>query len=344
MVARAVAVLVATLTGTAAAYQAPLRRAPTTKHRHRCIVVAYDRIGEARAVAKWVDGCGGATEAVTAEEVDGCGLGLVTTRPARRGDILLSVPLSLGLSAESALRSSIGVYLAEFEPELADYAFIALALLHERRLGDQSELGPWLITETLLPPGGFDDLPLLWDAQGLADLDAATVAGAGERSKAVDADYEWLKENVLEAAPVFFPESVFSIEAYRAAVALAVSRSVPVTDAEGVPTPMLLPLFELPNHDGASPDATVQSRVAKAAGLFGGGEAPASAVLVATADLAERAPVCVRYGGDTAGELFVDHGFVNEPVPAAITMSFALKPDELFLDEKLDVLDTAGLP
>ena len=82
--------------------------------------------------------------------------------------VLLSVPLSLGLSAESALRSSIGVYLAEFEPLLADYAFIALALIRERRLGDQSEFAPWLnCCPSLLPAAGFADLPLLWSEKEL---------------------------------------------------------------------------------------------------------------------------------------------------------------------------------
>ena len=97
------------------------------------------------------------------------------------------------------------------------------------------------------------------------------------------ADYAWLAENVFDASPVFFPMSVFSVEAYTAAVALAISRSVIVTDADGVATPMLLPLLDLPNHDGANPGALVQARVAKDGGMFGQqAKAPPSAVLVAT--------------------------------------------------------------
>jgi hypothetical protein len=270
-------------------------------------------------------------------------LGLVTTRTVKRGDVLVSVPLNLVLSAESVLRSSIGVYLESFEPALADYAFIALALLHERRLGDQSELKPWLACESLLPPGGFSDLPLVWEPEEIAALDAATIAGAAARRDDVLADYAWLAENVFDASPVFFPMSVFSVEAYTAAVALAISRSVIVTDADGVATPMLLPLLDLPNHDGANPGALVQARAAKDGGMFGQqAKAPPSAVLVATRELAEGAAVCVRYVGDTAGEILLDQGFVEEPVPPAVAVRFELNEDR-FLNEKLEVLEDAGL-
>ena len=73
--------------------------------------------------------------------------------------------------------------LHEFEPLLADYAFIALALIHERRLGDQSEFAPWLnACPSLLPAAGFADLPLLWSEKELTELAGATTAGAAERS------------------------------------------------------------------------------------------------------------------------------------------------------------------
>ncbi len=327
----------------AAGVSTACRRAHVRSARPRCSIAASDVVTDARAIAEWVGSNGGISEAVVPALDSDRGLGLVTTRAIRRGDVLLSVPLTLALSAESALRSSIGVYLEAFEPVLADYAFIALALLHERRLGDQSELAPWLAADSLLPPGGFSDLPLVWEPEEITELDAATIAGAAARRDDVLTDYAWLAENVFDASPVFFPMSVFSVEAYTAAIALAISRSVTVTDADGVATPMLLPLLDLPNHDGAKPGAVVQGRLAKDSGFFGKGKAPPSAVLVATRELAESAPVCVRYGSDTAGELLVDHGFVEEPVAPAVALRFELLAEDHFVDEKLDVLDDAGL-
>ena len=301
------------------------------------------RLSEAKDVAAWAASCG-ATSSVAATAVPGCGLGLVATQSVRRGDALFSVPLALGLSAESALRSSIGVYISEFDPCLADYAFIALALLHERRLGEQSAVADWLAATELLPPEGFDDLPLLWTGDtDIMALDAATTAGAAERTKSVRADFEWLAENVFDAEPVFFPPSVFSLEAYTAAVAVAISRSVAVTDEDGFATPVLLPLLDLANHDGVRPTAGVLQRAEKAAGIFGKGAAPACAVLVATEDVDQGDEVCVQYGGGTAGEMLLDHGFVEEPVAPIASVRFAIEDDDRFLDEKTDILETAGL-
>lgn len=206
----------------------------------RARVYALSRLDEAAQVTEWVLAMGGSADAVSVVELPDVGLGLATTREIRRSDVLVSVPLELGISAETALLSSMGTYLTEFEPELADYAFIALAILHERRLGAQSSFSPWLSTETMLPAGGFENLPLIWDDDRLAELDSATVAGACTRRDAIRADFAWLAEHVFEASPVIFPASVFSIEAYTAAVALAISRSVAVEDTDGVAVPILM--------------------------------------------------------------------------------------------------------
>jgi len=307
---------------------------------HGVSLSASTRLSQAEQVAEWVAQSGGEYNGVQVAINDG--LTLVASKDARSGDELLQVPLSLGLTAESVLRSSIGVYLVDFEPELADYAFIALALLHERRLVDQSELEPWLSATALLPPNGFSDLPLLWSSGERAALDAATTAGAASRAASVKADYDWLVDNVFDTSPVFFPTTVFSEKAYTAAVALALSRCVVVASANDELTPMLLPLLDLPNH-ASSASATVQSRAAKAAGLFGGGS-PACAVLVASRDMQAGEELSLRYGGDTAGELLLDHGFLEEPVAAIASFSFALNEDDNFWDEKMDILEEhAGL-
>ena len=65
------------------------------------------------------------------------------------------------------LRSSIGQWLVDFDPWLADYAFVSVALIHERRLGEQSALAPWL-RSSLLPER--PDVPLLWSAEQQEEL------------------------------------------------------------------------------------------------------------------------------------------------------------------------------
>eukprot|EP00966_Prymnesium_polylepis_P226391 5237002-Prymnesium_polylepis.1 len=80
---------------------------------------------------RFVEAAGGQTGGVRGVLTADKGYGLVASRAARRGDVLLSVPASLALSAEAALRSDLGGAIAEFDPELADYSFIALMLMHE---------------------------------------------------------------------------------------------------------------------------------------------------------------------------------------------------------------------
>ena len=285
---------------------------------------ADERAAEAATLIAWVEQMGGSATGVrpvAAKLADGTsGVGLAATDSARRGDTLLSVPLSLGLSAESALRSSMGPYIAGFEPYLADYGFIALALIHERNLGSDSKLAPWLSAcPALVPPAGFGELPLLWGADGISQLAAATTAGAVQRAADVNADFAWLQDNVFNKAPELFPPSVYTYDTYVAAVASALSRALPIAvDGDDYdPRPVLLPLVELVNHDGARPTCAVGCGTAKKSGLFGNGAAAgaACATLVASAgSIDANGALTVRYGGATSGELLLDHGFISEPV------------------------------
>ena len=309
------------------------------------------RAAEAARLVAWVEQMGGSAAGVSpvaAKLADGTsGVGLVATDSARRGDVLLSVPLSLGLSAESALRSSIGPYLSDFDPLLADYAFIALALIHERSLGTESQLAPWLSgCPALLPAAGFAELPLLWDSEGIAQLASATTAGATERVADVREDFEWLQANVFAQNPAVFPPNVFCYGAYMAAVATAFSRALPIAASgdQYDARPILLPLLDLANHDGARPTAAVGFAAAQKAGPFGGAAAPACATLVASANSLDKGTaLCVRYGGTTAGEMLLDHGFLAEPVAPVAALPFEIDEDDRFLDEKYDVLDLVEL-
>ena len=71
------------------------------------------RLADLPALCQWVDDAGGdGLVAVEAESTPDHGLGLRTTQAVKRGDVLLSVPMTLALGAESVLRSSIGQWYA----------------------------------------------------------------------------------------------------------------------------------------------------------------------------------------------------------------------------------------
>ena len=118
------------------------------------------------------------------------------------------------------LRSSIGQWLVDFDPWLADYAFVSVALIHERRLGEQSALAPWL-RSSLLPER--PDVPLLWSAEQQEELKCSTTAPFASRLEEMREDFAWLQENVFDAEPAVFPAAVFSWDAYVEAHAIAFS-------------------------------------------------------------------------------------------------------------------------
>ena len=148
------------------------------------------RVAAVPPLAEWVASQGGDVSVVQAADAAQLGVGLVAARAVRRGDRLLSVPEELAITAESALRSELlGAYLVEFEPYLADYSFIAVALLNEERLGEQSSLAPWLSSACWQVEQ--HDLPLLWPSDDQAELEQSTAAPCVERRLAAQADYEW---------------------------------------------------------------------------------------------------------------------------------------------------------
>jgi len=249
---------------------------------------------------------------------------------------LLRVPLTATITAETALRSDIGQWILEFEPQLADYAFIALALLHEERLAGQSAYAPFLETLPSSP-----DVPLLWDDDLQLEFIQSTAAPLSSRLEAVVADFNWLCENVFAANPVIFPDSVFSFESYCRALGLAYSRCLTVSDADGYTSVALIPFFDLPNHDDDA-SADVESVAAKQ-GLFGSGGEPACVQLVATRDLNQGEDVSLTYSLATRGELMLDYGFLQEPVPAESSLTFAIDEEDMNYDDKCDVLEEAGL-
>ncbi|KAL1526284.1 hypothetical protein AB1Y20_015002 [Prymnesium parvum] len=322
------------------------RRAATTPPRARPAILTADaRLAELPQLVQLVEARGGTAKAVRAAAAANTGLGLETRRAVKRGEVLLAVPASLALSAESALRSAeLGPSLATFEPMLAEYSFIALQLLQQRFAGDASELAPWL-SSSALPADGFDDLPLLWPEEERAELQASTTLGFGQRLAGAAADFEWLEENVFSASPMEFPPFVFTADAFRAALALAFSRAVPLPIKEGASEVQLalLPLLDLVNHD-SSPTSALKVRAARG-GLFGAGASDAMVELVALEDLPEGSPLTRRYGrGEVGAELLVDFGFIEKRLPASAMLTFELDDqNDRNYDDKLDCLERNGL-
>lgn len=99
------------------------------------------------------------------------GRGLVSTKPIERGQSVLAVPQSLGLTAAGLKNSGIARYVTGFEGWTGDTGLIALQLLWERAQGERSKMAPWI---AVLPALGELDMPLFWDQADLALADASS--------------------------------------------------------------------------------------------------------------------------------------------------------------------------
>ena len=50
----------------------------------------------------------------------------------------------------------------------------------------------------------------------------------------------------------------------------------------------------------------------------------------------------LRYGGDTAGDMLITYGFVQEPVEAVAAFSFDIPYEDVYIQEKEDALQVGG--
>jgi len=296
------------------------------------------RLDAAVTVSEWLKGTGGYVGPAQPVSTDAAAIGLRASGAIRRTEAVISVPQNVAITAETALRSDLGKWISEFEPELADFSFIALSLLHERRLGDQSELAAWL-GSGILPTQ--PDVPLLWGEEDQRRLCGSTSAPFAERLVSASADFDWLEANAFAAEPLFFPESVFNKQAFTEAVALAFSRCVWLRSPDA-DLPALVPMLDLANH-ADTPNAQIKLKPASKGGLFGGKAEPPMAQLVALVDIAQGEPITLSYAESTRAELLIDYGFLQEPVPAEWVTTFSLDEDDINFDDKCDVLESAGL-
>lgn len=99
------------------------------------------------------------------------GRGLVSTKPIERGQSVLAVPQSLGLTASELKASGIAEYVTGFDGWTGDTGLIALQLLWERAQGERSKMAPWI---AVLPTAGELDIPLFWDKADLTLADASS--------------------------------------------------------------------------------------------------------------------------------------------------------------------------
>ena len=241
------------------------------------------------------------------------------------------MPETLALTVEDAALA-IGEALAAFDPELGDYTFLALGPLHER-MGAESPLAPW-VASAVWPDD--PDVPLL-DAGAQADLAASTSAPLAERL-AGGGRLRVARGERARRRPRPLPARRLLARGVRA-LATAFSRSVMCARTAST--------CRRCARCSTSPTTPTTRRWARRRGCTapspaGFGKATAAVVeLVASTELLEGAPLEVRYGGATAELL--DYGFAPRRPEPAVSLAWTIEETDFNFDDKLDVLETAGL-
>jgi hypothetical protein len=190
-----------------------------------------------------------------------------------------------------------------------------------------------------LPRPGQDgfDHPLFWGAEELAVLSQSSTRNLKEQLvDACEADFASLQATLLSkgAIPGLTPQNV-DLPTFKWAVATVLARAF---FADG--GLRLCPLLDMANHG-----AVAQGNEPESAGLgiFGG----KGLRVVADRDYAAGEEVTISYGPKSGIEFLEDHGFVpplGDPLRDGLCeLAFEVTADDKFLDDKEDILSSAGL-
>ena len=223
------------------------------------------------------------------------------------GNELCSVPRRLCLTPTAYLETmantgSIGAQLAQVGNQLlqtpeGSSCLLALSLLREASLGEASEFAPYI---AMLPTAEELAHPLLWEPDYLESLFRGShlVGRVSRLRQDLIDEFQGLSEDVFVHDPATFPPSTHNAEQYLWALAVVLSRALPLEDPQEV---ALVPLLDLANHAGGSPHQWSSSAD--------------TVTLTAGARVAPSESVCLDYGclqPKCTWEFFYSYGCVPE--------------------------------
>ena len=281
---------------------------------------------------RWLKGAGATCEAVTIAECDGGLRGIVTTRIVQPGEVLISIPRHAILDVDWSEESPASGLWRDVEApfELPGYAKLALAVLHEVRLGENSSFAHYIrllpsaaeLAESGGPAATWSNEELALSECGKLAVDAKRLRarrdGGGHPAMQVEALAARWNSLGLGGAPPTQGELEWAITVV---TSRALSIQLPPDDdkdassgngskdeggaqgtvpARGRVVSGLIPMVDLLNHDGKQP-----SQVAE--GLSRDGQ---HFVVVARTSMAKGQQVFLSYGTLPNVFLLLQFGFL----------------------------------
>ncbi|KAI8474940.1 MAG: rubisco large subunit N-methyltransferase [Monoraphidium minutum] len=321
--------------GRAHLFQAPGRGRPSVREAcgsrgrgTRCCA-AVQAAGALQALIDWAESNKIATDKLAVSESLSSGAPLlVAARDIPAGDAVLAVPDALWLSPAAAARAPIGPKVAGLEPWLQ----LALLLLHERRGGGGGAVPAAYLAALPADP----DSPLFW-SDGEIDLLRGTqllpqVYGYRQFFQQTFAD---LEASLFSQDRSLFPAEAFTYEAFLWAAAAVRGRAHAPLDGAAV---ALVPLADQLPHRR---DANCLWRT-KQSGLFGRGQTLA---IEAARAIRKGEALAMDYApGRLDSAVLLDYGVVDADWgQGGYSLTLSLPESDRYRDDKLDVLERAGL-
>ena len=253
----------------------------------------------------------------------GSGWGLVASRAAEPGDVLISLPVACQLSyVNEALPPALRSLLAQVPAELWG-ARLGLVLLEERAKGSASRFATYI----KLLPAAFRGMPTFFAPDAVRALEYPPVTEqVKKRSRFLLSFSAGPLAAAAASQPAPFGGATVDANALGWALAAVSSRAYRTRGADAPPA--LLPLIDIANHS-FEPNAKVVP------GTQG------AMLLKALAPIAPGEPLLVSYGNLQNDFLLMDYGFI---IPGNPHDTAALSFSATLLDFAREAAGLSGMP
>ncbi|KAL3573051.1 hypothetical protein D5086_026955 [Populus alba] len=287
-----------------------------------------DSLENAEALQKWLSDSGLPPQKMAIQKVEVGERGLVALKNIRKGEMLLFVPPSLVIAADSEWSCpEAGEVLKQYS--VPDWPLLATYLISEASFEKSSR---WSNYISALPRQPYS--LLYWTR---AELDTYLEASqirerAIERITNVTGTYNDLRLRIFSKYPHLFPEEVFNMETFKWSFGILFSRLVRLPSMDG--RVALVPWADMLNHSCEVETFLDYDKSSK------------GVVFTTDRPYQPGEQVFISYGRKSNGELLLSYGFVPREgtnPSDSVELSLSLKKSDKCYKEKLEALKKHGL-
>lgn len=287
-----------------------------------------DSLENAEALQKWLSDSGLPPQKMAIQKVEVGERGLVALKNIRKGEMLLFVPPSLVIAADSEWSCpEAGEVLKKYS--VPDWPLLATYLISEASFEKSSR---WSNYISALPRQPYS--LLYWTR---AELDTYLEASqirerAIERITNVTGTYNDLRLRIFSKYPHLFPEEVFNMETFKWSFGILFSRLVRLPSMDG--RVALVPWADMLNHSSEVETFLDYDKSSK------------GVVFTTDRPYQPGEQVFISYGRKSNGELLLSYGFVPREgtnPSDSVELSLSLKKSDKCYKEKLEALKKHGL-